>query len=82
MFNDKCDWCKYHMCRLGEACSHIAAILSCFVRATELCYKSGLDSCTSQQCSWLPTARDVSKEIVLEYVLSALTMTLGFSGQG
>ena len=79
MFNDKCDWCKYHMCRFGEACSHIAAILSCLVKATELRYKSDLDSCTSQR---LPTARDVSKEIVLEYTLSALTMTIGFSGQG
>ena len=48
------------VCSLGEACSHIAAVLSCLVRATELRHKSGLDSCTSQQCSWLPTARDVS----------------------
>ena len=45
--------------RLGEACSHIAAILSCMIRSAEVKQQSGIDSCTSKQCSWLPTVRDV-----------------------
>ena len=45
--------------RLGEACAHIAAILSCLVRATQMRQKSGVDSCTSQLCTWLPTSHQV-----------------------
>ena len=46
--------------RLGEACSHIAAVLSCLVRAAEAQLKTGQTSCTSQKCSWLPTTKSVS----------------------
>ena len=45
--------------RLGEACCHIAAVLSCLVRGTEMRSKSGVESCTSQPCAWLPPARNV-----------------------
>ena len=41
-------------------CSHIAAIISCIIRASELQSRSGTSACTSQKCSWLPTTRDVS----------------------
>jgi len=43
--------------RLGEACSHIAALLSCVIAAVESREKAGIDSVTSQSCKWLPPAR-------------------------
>ena len=46
--------------RLGEVCSHIAAVLSCLVRSAEDQLKTGQTSCTSQKCSWLPTTKSVS----------------------
>lgn len=46
--------------RLGEACSHIATVLTCIVKAGEARMKSGSDACTSQKCMWLPPARNVS----------------------
>lgn len=56
--------CNCHMCstciyRLGEACSHIAALLSCVVKAAEARQTCGRDSCTSQKCMWLPPAKNV-----------------------
>jgi len=45
--------------RLGEACSHFAAIFSCVFNAAETYQRSGTDSCISKQCSWLPTAQEV-----------------------
>ena len=45
--------------RLGEACSHIATLLSCVVKAAEACQVQGSNSCTSQKCVWLPPARNV-----------------------
>ena len=47
--------------RLGETCSHVAAVITCLIRAAELQSSSGDSACTSQKCSWLPTAQDVSK---------------------
>ena len=38
--------------RLGEACSHIAAVVSCLINATEIRKQSGADSCTSTLCGW------------------------------
>lgn len=62
--------------RLGEACSHIAAILSCLVRSAEVKQQSGIDSCTSKQCSWLPTARDVGYcNYILKYNFICLQVT-------
>ena len=40
----------YVTCIIGEACSHVAAILSCLIRATELQKKFRLDTCTSKLC--------------------------------
>lgn len=53
-----------HTCRIGEACSHIAAVISCLVRAADLQARSGVTACTSQKFSWLPVARDVSINFV------------------
>ena len=63
--------------RLGEACSHIAAVLSCLVRSAEVKQQSGPDSCTSKQCSWLPTARDVGYCVLdkLVYNFTCLQVT-------
>jgi len=44
--------------RLGEACSHIAAIISTLVAANSIRQRS--TSVTSQRCSWLPPAKNVS----------------------
>ena len=46
--------------RLGEACSHVAAILSSLATATDVQLKSGINSCTSQTCMWLPPAKNMS----------------------
>ena len=48
-----------YFCRLEEACSPIAAVLSCLIRATQLRLQSGLDSCTSRECMWLAPAQNV-----------------------
>ena len=61
-------FCLHVICRLGEVCSHVAAIISCLVRASEAQSKSGATSCTSQKCSWLPASRDVSVTAVYSYV--------------
>ena len=45
--------------RLGEACSHIAAIASCMINAREACQQTGADSCTSTLCGWSHSAREV-----------------------
>ena len=44
---------------MGEACSHIAAVLSCIVKSVEAQEQSGVESCTSKACYWLPAARKV-----------------------
>lgn len=51
--------CKLYYCRLGEACSHIATVLTSVVKADEARKKCGSDSCTSQKCMWLPPAMNV-----------------------
>ena len=51
--------------RLGEACSHVAAIISCVIRASQLQERSGATARTSQECTWLPTARDVSFQFLV-----------------
>ena len=53
------NFCVYIFCRLGEACSHIAALLSCLVAAVESRENAGTDSVTSQSCKWLPPANNV-----------------------
>ncbi len=55
-----CSLIFMYLCRPGEACSHIAAVISCLVRAAEVQTTSGATACTSKMCSWLPVARDVS----------------------
>ena len=56
--------------RLGEACSHIAAVVSCMINATEVRKRSGADSCTSTLCGWNHCAREVSmNDIVLSYTV-------------
>ena len=47
-------------CRLEEACTNIAAVISCLIRASELRANSGATACTSKECAWLPIAWDVS----------------------
>jgi hypothetical protein len=47
------------MAGLGEACSHIAAILMCVVHAAERRRQSGENSCISRSCYWLPPSKDV-----------------------
>ena len=44
--------------RIGEACSHVATVLSCIVKAHES--RQNSNSCTSQACQWLPPAKNVS----------------------
>ena len=46
--------------RLGEACSHVAAILTCVIRANVLRTQSAVEACTSKKCAWLPPACNVS----------------------
>ena len=48
--------CTY---RLGEACSHVAAVISCLIEAAQDQEQMGTTACTSQRCSWLPTIRNV-----------------------
>lgn len=48
------------MAGLGEACSHIAAVLSALVNASDMRNRSGVDACTSKPCSWLPPAHNVT----------------------
>lgn len=50
---------NYYVYRLGETCSHVAAILSCVVEAVEARKAQGSSSCTSQKCTWLSSARNV-----------------------
>jgi len=57
-----CSLCS--TCRLGEACSHIAALLSCVVQAVVARQSSGSYSCTSQKCVWLPPAKNVIDMLV------------------
>ena len=45
--------------RLGEACSHIAAIASCMINAVEVRKQNGADSCTSNLCGWNHSASEV-----------------------
>ena len=45
--------------RLGEACSHLAALLSCLVTAVESRERAGTDSITSLSCKWLPPTKNV-----------------------
>lgn len=49
-------WHKYHICSLGEMCSHIAAILSCELQYYTINLALHLNSVNSSP----PTARDVS----------------------
>ena len=49
------------MTSLGEACCHIAAIISGLVNATEVRRNSGSDAYTSRKCVWLPATQDVSQ---------------------
>ena len=46
---------------LGEACSHVAAVLSCVIKANELRKQSGMDACTSSLCSWNHSTKEVHK---------------------
>ena len=46
--------------RLGEACSHVAAVISCLIEAAQYQQQTGTTACTSQKCRWLPTVRNVS----------------------
>lgn len=48
------------MYRLGEACSHLAALLSCVVEASVARQMSGRDCCTAKKCLWLQPATSVS----------------------
>lgn len=50
----------FQLYSLGEACSHIAALLSCVVKASQARQSAGVDSSTSVACSWLPPSRNVS----------------------
>lgn len=52
------------MAGLGEACSHVATLLSCVVKAAELRRSMGRESCTSKKCVWLPSANDVAPAFV------------------
>ena len=52
----------YHS--LGEACSHIAAILTCVINASEARKQAGYNSCTSHLCSWLPSPNDVCELLI------------------
>ena len=54
-------------CRLGEACSHIAALISCVIATVESREKAGIDSVTSQSCKWLPPARNVWCQNIMVY---------------
>ena len=45
--------------RLGEACSHVAAVLSCLIKATEARKKSGAEAFTSRRSAWLLPVQDV-----------------------
>ena len=56
----QCLNCDVVLNRLGEACSHIAAITSCMINATEVRQQTGADSCTSTLCGWSRSAREVS----------------------
>ena len=40
--------------RLGETCSHVAAIISAVIQACEIRDESGQNASTSQKCAWLP----------------------------
>ena len=51
-------WYGKNLIRLGD---HIAAVLSALVNASDVRSNSGLDTCTSKQCAWLPVARNVSQ---------------------
>ena len=63
----------YNNYSLGETCSHVAAVISCLIKAAQLQYSSGDSACTSQQCSWLPTAIDVSKLAVNHFIMLNLS---------
>ena len=49
------------MIRLGESCSHVAALLTTVVKAVDCRKQAGLNACTSQACYWLPSAAKVYK---------------------
>ena len=40
---------------------HVAVILSCIIKATELRKESGMDACTSSLCSWNHSTKEVPK---------------------
>ena len=48
------------MVRLGEACSHVTALLTYVVKENAARQKTGRDSCTSAACAWLPPPKNVS----------------------
>jgi len=50
------------MAGLGEACSHISCLLKCIKDANVHRKQQGVDSCTSQPCSWLPPTKDVAPQ--------------------
>ncbi|XP_065919932.1 uncharacterized protein [Dysidea avara] len=52
------------MAGLGEACSHIAAIISSLVAANSIRQRSA--SVTSQRCMWLPPAKSVTPAKICE----------------
>jgi hypothetical protein len=45
--------------RIGEACTYIATVLSCVVKAAETRKNSGMNSCTSKICQWLPPSKNI-----------------------
>ncbi|XP_072176345.1 uncharacterized protein [Diadema setosum] len=47
------------MAGLGEACSHIAALVLSVIKANQLRKIPGEDACTSKTCAWLPPNRNV-----------------------
>lgn len=57
------------MAGLGEACTHIAATVTCVINAVEARMKAGT-SCTSQPCYWLPVKRDVVAADILDISFS------------
>ncbi len=50
--------------------SHIAALLSYLIKATEARKKSGSEACTSKKCSWLLPAQDVGYSLFELYFIN------------
>ena len=57
------------LCRLREECNHIATVISCLVRASEVQSKSSTKSYTSQKCSSLPASQGVHVTAVYSFIL-------------